>query len=960
MARIPDATGQTPADQTRNSYQQALQAIARDIAERLELPQLMDSILEKACRVIDADVGIVSLEADGGQEIEVYAVMGMDSLRVGTRSMDDEGVTARVWKTGEALVVNHYAQWEHRISQPYGAELAHIAAVPMRVGNRLVGVLEIARREVEREFDETTRRLLGDFAELAAIAVDNARLRDEVKLELRERQARELDLDRRLRETDLLRQVSSAASASLEPLTVLTAMCRELAGALGVPQAAFARLADDGSHIVVVAEHRPPGITGLGLVISLTGNAITEHAITSRQPIAVFDAQHDPRMGDGTRTAASLGIASMLIVPIVAGGTVIGTLGLDSLEPREFTSEDIRLAQTVASTAAPALEHARLFESLEGELLERRRIEQALRTSEARHRALIDAMPDAIYRLDTDGRIIDARTPGRNTEWSIGKLLSDVLPAPLAGRAFEAAKDARANQSVQVLDEALSERHIELRLAPVSHDSVVMIERDITERKRVERALMESRERYEELVNSLEGIVWEAEVRRGGIRMVFLSRQIERLLGGNVQHWLEADQGWSTVHPEDREHFQAKAAQAIASRSVFDIEHRTIDAEGRTLWFHNHANIALNGDRVVGLRGLATEITARKQVQLLEQDRNRVLELAARGGKLEVVLGLITAMMVRQYPDAGCGIVQFERGELRLRAGTGLSANLTAYLERVQPGSSGGPIGVSGVGGETLEIHDLLRDDHWPERWRASILDEGFRSVSTTPIRSSLGAVVGVLTMFGRRPGLGSVAHDQMLAAADLASIAIEKHLLNERLEFQALHDALTGLPNRTLFADRLDQAISHARRNRNTTALVFVDLDGFKPVNDTHGHSVGDALLREVATRLVACTRTTDTVARLGGDEFCVILTDLEDASQAVPIAREIVRAISAGARLGEREVFISASVGVTAFPHHGDDAETLYRLADQAMYRAKSAGGHRVAIHGEANLLEITTRPE
>ncbi len=942
-------------DRAPSTYHEALQAIARDIAARLELPQLMQSILGSAREVIGADVGLVSLEAADGQGVELYAAIGLDSLRVGMKSNDHEGVTGRVWKTGEALVVNHYPMWAHRVSEAYAHDVAHVVGVPMRVSRKLVGVLQLARRDTARPFDETAVSLMHDFAELAAIAVDNAHLREEIALELRERQVRELDLGRRLRETDLLRQVSSAASASLEPLTVLTAMCRELAGALGVPQAAFARLAEDGSHIVVVAEHRPPGVIGLGLVISLSGNAITEQAITTREPIAVLDAQHDPRMGDGARSAAALGISSMLIVPIVAGGTVIGTLGLDSLEPREFTPEDVRLAQTVASTAAPALEHARLFESLEGELLERRRIEAALRTSEARNRALIDAMPDAIYRLDTDGRIIDARTPGRNAEWSIGKLLSDVLPANLARRAFEAAQETRSGQSIHVLDERLSDRHVELRLAPVSHDSVVMIERDITERKRVEQALLENRERYQELVNSLEGIVWEAVVSRNGIKMVFLSRQIERLLGSSVQHWLETDHGWGTVHPEDIAHFQAKAAQAILNRTVLDIEHRSIDIEGRTLWFHNHANIVLDGDRVVGFRGLATEITARKQVQLLEQDRNRVLELAARGGKLEVVLSLITAMMVRQYPDAGCGIVQFERGELRLRAGTSLSANLSAYLEHVQPGSAGGIIGAAGVSGETHDVHDLLRDENWPERWRASVLDEGFRSAAATPIRSSLGAVMGVLTMFGRRPGLGALAHEQMLAAADLASIAIEKHLLNERLEFQALHDALTGLPNRTLFADRLEQAINHARRNHTTAALIFVDLDGFKPVNDTYGHSVGDALLREVATRLVNCTRTTDTVARLGGDEFCVILTDLEDATQAVPIAREIVRSISASVRLGEREVFISASVGVTAFPNHGDDTETLYRLADQEMYRAKSAGGHRVAIHGEADLQEI-----
>jgi diguanylate cyclase (GGDEF)-like protein len=193
-----------------------------------------------------------------------------------------------------------------------------------------------------------------------------------------------------------------------------------------------------------------------------------------------------------------------------------------------------------------------------------------------------------------------------------------------------------------------------------------------------------------------------------------------------------------------------------------------------------------------------------------------------------------------------------------------------------------------------------------------------------------------------------------MVAAADLASIALEKHLLSERLEFQALHDALTGLPNRSLFADRLAHALTQAERHRKRVALLYVDLDGFKPINDQYGHSVGDALLREIATRLVHCVRTSDTVARLGGDEFCVILGDLETTEQAVPVALKIVQTVGSIARLGEREVRVDSSVGLAVYPDHAEDAGTLYRLSDQAMYRAKNAGGHRVAIHAREDVLE------
>ncbi|ROR35136.1 bifunctional diguanylate cyclase/phosphodiesterase [Inmirania thermothiophila] len=160
------------------------------------------------------------------------------------------------------------------------------------------------------------------------------------------------------------------------------------------------------------------------------------------------------------------------------------------------------------------------------------------------------------------------------------------------------------------------------------------------------------------------------------------------------------------------------------------------------------------------------------------------------------------------------------------------------------------------------------------------------------------------------------------------------------RIWRQANYDALTGLPNRTLFFDRLARAVSTARRIGGRLAVLFVDLDRFKWVNDTLGHAAGDALLQEAARRLARCVRESDTVARLAGDEFTVVLAEIRRAADAERVARAILAELERPYVLEGQEVQISGSVGIAIFPEDGEDAETLLRHADAAMYRAKEAG--------------------
>lgn len=165
-------------------------------------------------------------------------------------------------------------------------------------------------------------------------------------------------------------------------------------------------------------------------------------------------------------------------------------------------------------------------------------------------------------------------------------------------------------------------------------------------------------------------------------------------------------------------------------------------------------------------------------------------------------------------------------------------------------------------------------------------------------------------------------------------------------LRRQATEDALTGLPNRTLVLDRLAQGIESARRHRRRMALLFLDLDGFKDVNDRHGHETGDVVLRAVADRLRPLVRTSDTLGRYGGDEFVLLLPEIESEQVTVDIARRCVAAMAEPFMLDGRDVRLGVSIGIALYPDHGDSADALLCAADQAMYTAKRGhNGHHTA---------------
>ncbi len=240
----------------------------------------------------------------------------------------------------------------------------------------------------------------------------------------------------------------------------------------------------------------------------------------------------------------------------------------------------------------------------------------------------------------------------------------------------------------------------------------------------------------------------------------------------------------------------------------------------------------------------------------------------------------------------------------------------------------------------------------------AHLLEAGMSTAYVQPIVWR-GTVCGALVLgYRAAASRNDEEHEQAREFADRVAVAVSSAWRDEQLYLQAHYDTLTGLPNRLLFKDRLGQEIVRCQREDGRFAVLFIDLDRFKSVNDSFGHSVGDTVLREAARRVTGCVRGSDTVSRLGGDEFTVLLTRIQRPQDAGRIAENIVNAFAQPFDVGDQQSFLGASIGIAAYPEDGSSAEELLKNADTAMYRAKASGRSQAVFFEERMNAEAFTR--
>jgi len=327
-----------------------------------------------------------------------------------------------------------------------------------------------------------------------------------------------------------------------------------------------------------------------------------------------------------------------------------------------------------------------------------------------------------------------------------------------------------------------------------------------------------------------------------------------------------------------------------------------------------------NRERRQALGSLAAE-------REMEKQRASILEMVSTHAPLSRILGTIVDLAPKRVASTGAAIWAAAGEDLHFQVAASLPQE---FLDELQQH----PLPIASEDSARLAELELDR--------KASAGRFGLRAAQSKALHDAGGRLIGMLQVFalGQDREVEQALSDQM---AQLASVAIENTLLYERLAFQAQHDTLTGLPNRLLFQDRVQQALQFARRHHKKAAIVWIDLDRYKQINDTLGHRVGDELLSEVARRLKSSLRESDTVARVGGDEFTVLAHDIIIPADAETVAVKIKAALSGPMLLGGHAVTVTASVGVSIFPEHGEDPIVLLRNADLAMYNAKREGGNR-----------------
>ena len=488
---------------------------------------------------------------------------------------------------------------------------------------------------------------------------------------------------------------------------------------------------------------------------------------------------------------------------------------------------------------------------------------------------------------------------------------------------------------------------------PASVERALQDNAERTARRRAEQELEETRSRLDGIVSSLSDVVWS--VSAAPYRVLYASRAIEAVLKRPAE-WFYADpDAWlGQIHPEDREPVERAWREAFKS-GRFDAVYRIAHDDGEVSWIHNRARSIRNeSGNVARLDGIARDVT-----DLKEQEQR-----IARLSRIHAVLSGINAAIVRirdrqklfeeacriavehgGFGIAWVGALDRETLDVVPAACAGVEAeSLIAHSRNSARGDT--PLGRGIVGTALRERRAVYSNDITIEQSqggarRREAVRRGYRSLISLPLVVD-GQVVGALSLFAKEVNFFDDEEIKLLTElADDISFALEHIAKQEKLNYLAYYDQLTGLPNRTLFNERLDKVLHAERESNGKAALLIVDLKRFGNVNNTYGRQSGDNLLKLVAERLENILTTRESLARVEANSFAVMLRDVKhEADVAHAIEQGMLSALAQPFLVAGDELRLSAQVGIALFPADGTDAESLFRNADAALKKAKNSG--------------------
>ena len=591
------------------------------------------------------------------------------------------------------------------------------------------------------------------------------------------------------------------------------------------------------------------------------------------------------------------------------------------------------------------------------------------RLNEVRYRAMFENAAVGITRVDLNAVLVDVNQKfcdmlGYTRDELIGKAVKDITHPDDYGHG--AAYRGQVTQGL--MKSVIGEKRFlrkdgaiiwALRTMSVVRDDVgnpqylISVVEDITERKQVETALRDSEARYRSVVAAIvEGVV----LRDKNARIVACNASAERILGrtldqmrGNVffdPSWQAIREDGSPFPDEERTIHVALRTGRLQSNVVQGLR----KPDGAVLWLSMNVQPLFDesGTTLSGIVSTLTDITQRKQAEARQAMEHAVTRVLADAETLAEAIPKII-QTICETMGWHCGARWWwdkETGLLRCVECWGIDTPEIRKFMAENSKRTVDPVLTPGRGlvrriyntGQPVWIADISQQIDLQRA--AAVIKAGLHGAFGFPLL--LGAeVLGVMEFFHRDV---REPDNMLIQSAHSIGNQIGQYMVRQQAEeavkLVATHDALTGLPNRVMFNQRLSHAIDQSQRHGRRLAVMFIDLDRFKVINDTLGHDAGDELLRDVAKRLKENLRATDTVARLGGDEFVVLIEDVPDPLYAGSLAQKLIAALNTGFMLLEKEYHISASIGISAYPDDGDDLQTLLKNADIAMYRAKDQG--------------------
>jgi len=457
------------------------------------------------------------------------------------------------------------------------------------------------------------------------------------------------------------------------------------------------------------------------------------------------------------------------------------------------------------------------------------------------------------------------------------------------------------------LEEIIVERTVDL--AKTNED----LNQEILERGRIEESLRRSERSLAKAQNIARLGYWEWDIVSNNL---VCSEQTYRLFGVGKENRTYSYEGFfHYVHLEDQALVQNWLQALLAGDAVGNLDFRIVRPDGAERDIHTEAEVKRDEHgRAVQLMGIIQDITEAKHATRQMVLSDNVFENSIEG----IVI-----------TDAD-GVIQ--------RINPAFS-DITGYWEQEAIGQN--PRILKSDRHENEFFAEMWRDlvgkgqwqgEIWNRRKDGEVYPQWLTITSIRDAQGNIGNYVGVF-------------HDMT-----------EIKLHEEQLRYQAHHDALTGLPNRVLFHDRLGVAMAHARRGENKVAVLFLDLDNFKRINDSLGHTIGDLLLKEVAVRLGGCLREIDSVARYGGDEFIVLLEGVDQEEDVLLAAQRIIEGMAPVVSIQGQDFYLTVSLGIAFYPEDGQDQDTLIKNADTAMYRAKESGKNTYRVFTPAMNKRVT----